>query len=121
MWLIQIDVQAAATFSEVLREDVENTRLVIMDLVGKVLLPFFSSVIFDEVTIAFSSPPLIALSRCSIHIQASGANDEWNLQDLADMELLIEEQLSLPLTELFGMVEVDQLMIRPGLQSALVA
>ncbi|SRR6266567_1454488 len=121
MWLIQFDVQASATFIEVLQEDVENTRLVVMDLVGKVLLNFFSEVSFDEVTVVFSSPLPVEQPRCSIHILARGANDTLNVQDLADKELIIEEQMSLPLTELFGTVEVDHFIIRPGLQSALVA
>ena len=121
MWLIQIDMQASATFIEVLREDAESTKLVVMDLIGKVLLNFFSDVIFDEVTIAFSSSLFMEQHGCSLHIQASGANDTWNAQDLLDMELMMEEQMSLPLTELFGTVEVDKVVIRPGPQSALVA
>ena len=97
MFLIQIDVQCADRFFEVLPSEVENTEFVVEDLVGHILLEYFGEVIVDRVIINFSPRSAMELQYCSIHIQAHclSSSSAMSPGELGNMELVLARAVKL--------------------------
>src|SRR5438105_14231432 len=70
MCILQIHVQCYDRFFEVLPDEVENTELIVEDVVSHVLLDLFGEGTVDDVTIRFSSSFEMGQQHCSIQIRA---------------------------------------------------
>lgn len=116
MCLIQIYVQCADRFFEILPEEVDTAELAIEDLVSHILIDMFEEeVTVDDVTIKFTRHRLKEQSSCSISIQAHCPITSRTLcsQELESRELILEERFSNSLLEFFWSVDVETVSIRP--------
>jgi hypothetical protein len=113
MFLIQIDVQCADKFFEVLPNEVENAEYAVEDLVCQILLAHFDEVMVDGVTITFSPRSPEGQYHCSIHIHAHCPVKSSSLSPykLEHLELVVEERISSALVELFGTVNAERVSI----------
>ncbi len=114
---LHIYAQSYSRNVEVLPEAVENAELVVEDVVSHVLLELFGEAEVDNVSIRFFSDSQAGLKHCSIqiHAQCSCRSSTAPLHSIERMKLILKEGMSYPLKELFGSVNVDNIMLGPSL------
>ena len=100
---------------EVLPEEVENAELVVEDVVCQVLLELFGGGSVDDVSIRFSSY-LLNRRKCSIQVHAQCSYQSFTLIPCTseNMELAVERSIRPIMTELFGPLKVDCVILNPS-------
>src|SRR5712675_1809626 len=116
MCMLQMHVQCSDRFFEVSPDEVENAELMVEDGVSRVLLDFFGEVAVDDITIRFTSSPLVDLHHCSIHIHAECFCHSFALLPHTEenMKHAVEKSLCSLLRELFGSVNVETVTFSPS-------
>jgi len=115
MSILQIYMQSDGKVLEVLPEEVENAELAVEDVVCQVLLELFSGGSVDDVSIHFSSY-LLSRRKCSIQVHAQCSYQSFALIPctIENMELAVERSIRPIMTELFGPVKVDCVILDPS-------
>nr|HEU5380147.1 hypothetical protein [Ktedonobacteraceae bacterium] len=114
MYRIIMDVLCLEGYSEVLPGNVENTELVIEDLVALILLDLFGVVAVDGVNVTCSPATANQQASCWLRVQASCATEETTMPE-ASLEMLearLENSIGCALIELFGTVLINKLIVR---------
>ncbi len=118
MSLLHIHAQSFGRFFEVLPEEVENTELVVEELVSHVLLKLFgeASVEVDEVTISFTPASRMGQRDCSIHVQAQCSPESFTLSPCSEeyMRAVIANGIYSSLREFFGSVTIESISLEPA-------
>jgi hypothetical protein len=115
MYLVRISALCYSRFLEVLPEEVENTELFVEELIGHIFLSMCGEVVLDEIGLAFSAPSAAERQySCSIRIHAHYPIHTWCAYTLEEMGPALEAKLNLALTELFGAVDIEQIIIGPA-------
>ncbi len=116
MCLLHIHARSVSRTFEVLPEETENAELAVEDMASQVLLDLFGEGAVDEVTIRFTSAPRMGLRHCSIHIRAQCSCQHCTLLPCMQehMRLAVEKNMGSLLKELFGVVQVDSVILSPA-------
>lgn len=114
MYKILMDVLCLEGYSEVLPGDIENTELVIEDLVALILLDIFGMVVVDGVHVACSPTREMQQSGCTLQIQATCSTETTStpVTSLALLAARLEDTLCCALIELFSAVFINKLIVR---------
>lgn len=115
MNILQIYMQSDGKVLEVLPEEVENAELAVEDVVCQVLLELFGGGSVDDVSIDFSSY-LPSRRQCSIQVHAQCSCQSFTLipRTSENMELAVERSIRPIMTELFGPLKVDCVILNPS-------
>jgi hypothetical protein len=115
MSILQIYIQNDGKVLEVVPEEVENAELAVEDVVCQVLLELFGGGSVDDVSIHFSSY-LLNSRQCSIQVHAQCSYQSFALtpRTSENMELAVERSIRPIMTELFGPVKVDCVILDPS-------
>lgn len=113
MYVFDMYLECPDRFSEVLREELDAAELTVEHLVSQILLNFFDTVLLEDMSIHLSSGRLGRREQCFIHIYAqcldlSLPSAEINLDEI---ELVLENNISCVLIELFGAVNVEKVIV----------
>ena len=116
MCILEMHMQCYDRFFEVLPNEIENAELAVEDGVSQVLLDLFGGGMVDDVTIDFSSHLHIGLHHCSVHIHAQCLCQSFVLSPRTreNMKLEVEKSICSLLRELFGSVNVGNVMFSPS-------
>lgn len=121
MYRITMDVLCLDGYSEMLPSDVENTELVMEDLVARTLLDLFEVVVVDGVKVTYLPATRTRQSLCSLQAQvvcpADGA-----IVPVVSLELLeakLENAICCALIELFSTVFMNTMSVRYERNAAL--
>lgn len=116
MCILQIQAHGAGRFFEVLPGEKEHAELMVEDMVSRLLLMLFGGGTMDEVAINFSSGSCGGLLFCSIRILAhcSCQHDGCVPCSGEQMQRVVEKSIGPLLRELFGLVNVDLVMLSPS-------
>lgn len=114
MYKIIMDVLCLEGYSEVLPGDVENTELVIEDLVALLLLDLFGVVAVDGVNVTCSPATPNQQASCWLRVRASCATEEAKAPDVSldILEARLENAVGCALIELFNTVLMNKLIVR---------
>ena len=113
MYVFDMYLECPDRFSEVLREELDAAELTVEQLVSQILLNYFGMVFIEDVSIHLSSGRSVQRTECFIHIFAQCLDlflpsIEANLDEI---ELVLENNISCVLIELFGAVNVEKVMV----------
>src|SRR5258708_7716119 len=76
MYKIIIGVLCLGGYSEILPDDVENTELVVEDLVALILLDLFGMVAVDGVHVTYAPADSTQQSFCTLQVRAACSTEE---------------------------------------------
>ena len=115
MSILQIHMQSDGQVLEVLPEEVENAELAVEDAVCQVLLDLFGGGSVDDVSIQFS-PASRRSRQCSIQVHAQCSYQSFALMPRTNesMELVVERKIRPIMTELFGRLKVECVILTPS-------
>ena len=115
MSILQIHMQSNGQVLEVLPEEVENAELAVEDVVCHVLLELFGGGSVDDVSIQFS-PASRSTRQCSIQVHAQCSYQSFALvpRTSENMELAVESRIRPIMTELFGRLKVECVILTPS-------
>jgi hypothetical protein len=115
MCILQIYMQSDGKVLEVVPEEVENAELAVEDVVCQVLLELFGGGSVDDVSIHFSSY-FLSRRQCSIQVHAQCSYQSFALipRTSENIELAVERSIRPIMTELFGPVKVDCVILDPS-------
>ena len=115
MSILQIHMQSDGRILEVLPEEVENAELAVEDVVCQVLLELFGGGSVDDVSIQFS-PASRRTRQCSIQVHAQCSYQSFTLgpRTSENMELAVERRIRPIMTELFGRLKVECVILTPS-------
>ena len=115
MSILQIHMQSDGQVLEVLPEEVENAELAVEDVVCQVLLELFGGGSVDDVSIQFS-PASRRTRQCSIQVHAQCSYQSFTLRPRTseNMELAVERKIRPIMTELFGRLKVECVILTPS-------
>ena len=111
---IQINARCYGKFGEVFPGEKEPAELFLEDVVGCLLLDFFEGVLMKDVTITFApTPDMEQLQYCAISIEANGnlLPQVSGMRNVESTELALESKISSAFTELFEIVDIEQVTI----------
>lgn len=114
MSILQIYMQSDCKVLEVLPEEVENAELAVEDAVCQVLLELFGGGSVDDVSMHFSS--YLHRRQCSIQVHAQCSYQSFMLvpRTSENIELAVEKSIRPIMTELFGPLKVDCVILDPS-------
>ena len=115
MCTLQAHMQCYDRFFEVFSNEVEQTELILENIISQLLLDYFDEVMVD-VNIIFSPNPQMGMQHCFIQIQAQCDNQIGaSLPNPNEfIELSVENKMCSILRELFGSVIVDSVTFIPS-------
>ena len=115
MSILQIYMQSDGKVLEILPEEAENAEFAVEDVVCQVLLELFGGGSVDDVSIHFSSY-LLSRRQCSIQVHAQCSYQSFALipRTSENMELAVERSIRPIMTELFGPVKVNCVILDPS-------
>ncbi len=113
MYQVLMNVLCLGGYSEVLPGDVENTELIIEDLVALILLDIFGTVVIDGVKVTYLPFTTSRSSLCRLQVHAVCATEAVQLQTktLDTLEAIIENHICCALIELFSTVLVGRVAV----------
>ncbi len=113
---LQVHVQCAHRFYEVLPNEVESAELTVEDAVSQILLDLFGKGAVDEVTIRFPSDLRMGLQYCSIDIRAQCFCQFFSLlpRTQENMKHALVKRICSLLKELFGSVNIESVALSPS-------
>ena len=116
MCILQVHVQCAHRFFEVLPDEVEIAELTVEDAVSQILLDLFGKGAVDEVTIHFPSDLRMGLQYCSIDIRAQCFCQFFALlpRTQENMKHALGISICSLLKELFGSVNIESVTLSPS-------
>jgi hypothetical protein len=116
MCILQVHVQCAHRFLEVLPDEVERAELTVEDAVSQILLDLFGKGAVDEVTIRFPSNLRMGLQHCSIDIRAQCSCQFFALlpRTQENMKHALVISICSLLKELFGSVNIESVTLSPS-------
>ena len=116
MCILQVHVQCAHRFFEVLPDEVERAELTVEDAVSQILLHLFGKGAVDEVTIRFPSNLRMGLQYCSIDIRAQCFCQFFSLlpPTQENMKHALVKSICSLLKELFGSVNIESVTLSPS-------
>ena len=116
MCILEMHVQYANKFFEVLPGEVQSAELTVEDMVSHTLLDLFDEGTVDEVTIRFPSGRHTGSQPGSIYIRAQCFCNNFILlpHTKENMKLALEKSICSLLKELFGSVNVDSITFSPS-------
>ena len=116
MCILEMHLQCADRFFEVLPGDVQGAEMTVEDMVSHALLDLFDEGMVDEVTIRFPSDRRMGLQPGSIYIRAQCFCNSFILlpHTKENMKLALEKSICSLLKELFGPVNVDSVTFSPS-------
>ena len=116
MCILQVHVQCAHRFFEVLPDEVESAELTVEDAVSQILLELFGKGAVDEVTIRFPSNLHTGLQHCSIDILAQCFCQFFSLlpPTQENMKHALVKSICSLLKELFGSVNIESVTLSPS-------
>ena len=114
MYRITMDVLCLEGYSEVLPNNVENTELVIEDLVALILLDFFDFVVVDGVKVTCLPATRTRQTLCSLQVQAACPTEAARVSgdSLEALEARLENVICCALIELFSTVSMKKISVR---------
>lgn len=113
MYTVTIHMHYLEKFGEILPGDGTNAENHLGELVKRILLEFFIAVAIDQVSIHTLADQEEEDERITVHITARCMSKTYPLvpQELAHIELVLEDRISCALLELVGMVDVEDVSI----------
>ncbi len=114
MYKIMMDVLCLGGYSEILPDDVENTELVVEDLVALILLDLFGMVAVDGVNVTYFPADSKQQSSCTLQVHAACSIEGTSALEasLETLEARLENAICCSLIELFNTVLMNRLVVR---------
>lgn len=116
MCVLNVQAHCYNRFFEVIQDQTELPELVLEEAISQVLLRLFGGGIVDDVSVRFSSNPLMRLQYCTIQIRAQC--NCWNFtkfpHTIEKMKLSVRDSFAMLLKELFGTANVDSVTLIPA-------
>jgi hypothetical protein len=109
MYILQMHVECADRFFEILPEKAESAELMVEVMLSHVLLVLFDKVAIDEVTIYFPSHSPLGRQHCSIDIRVHCFRIALLTPTEEHMKQALELRFCPLLNELFGVVHIDNI------------
>lgn len=113
MYTVTIQMHYLEKFGEILPGDRTNAANHLRELVKRMLLEFFIAAAIDQVSMHALADQEEEDERITVHITAYCMSKAYPLvpQELARIELVLEDRISCALLELVGTVDVEDVSI----------
>lgn len=119
MYIVTVEMYCFEECSEMLPEDNINAENLLRELVERILLEFFITITFDQISVHTLPDAEEEGQRFSVYIAAHcvSKTDPVVQQDLTYMELVLEDRICCALLELVGMIDMEDVsIVDPAMQ-----